>query len=227
MNTEIDDRFRQLVTELADTAPEPLEWSQIALRLAADPVPARSRRPVALAAAGAVVVVGAGLAAAALLDDDLGSGSRRAVEDDSPVVTTGEPSAALGAGTAARCVEQYDLTTLANRDFAFDGTVTAIGTEPVGERDPESDPYVEVTFDVLEWFAPEGPDTVIVEMLPPDLRTSEGSVEYAVGSRLLITGEPRWGGATFDSPVAWYCGFSRTYDEATATAWREAFAAEG
>jgi hypothetical protein len=117
------------------------------------------------------------------------------------------------------CVEDYDVTTLVARAFAFDGTVAAIA-EDTSSGD---DPYIDVTFDVHEWFAGEGPDNVNVEMFPPGIRTSVGTVDYDVGSRLLVSGEPRWGGTPLESPVGWMCGFSRTYDTDTAATWRQAF----
>lgn len=138
-------------------------------------------------------------------------------DSDEPPANTEPPateSVALGGDAAMSCVEGYSLDTLANRAFAFDGAVTHIGTE-------EDLLYVEVTFEVHEWFKGEGPSEVIVQMFPPNLVTSVSNAHYAVGSRLLVTGEPRWGGAPLEDPVAWYCGFSRTYDAETATSWRD------
>jgi hypothetical protein len=117
------------------------------------------------------------------------------------------------------CVEDYDVTTLVGRAFALDGVVAAIA-EKTSSGD---DPYIDVTLDVHEWFVGDGPDIVNVEMFPPGIRTSVGTADYGVGSRLLISGEPRWGGSPLESPVAWMCGFSRTYDTDTAATWREAF----
>lgn len=211
MNDEIDDRFRQLVSELAATAPAAPAWSDVLARPAAPVLEPAARRPFALVAAGALVVAGA--AAVALIDD----------EPSTPSDPSG-PSVALGEGTGASCVEEYDLAMLRGRDFAFDGTVSAIEPAPSGEED---DPYVDVTFEVDEWFTPDGPAEVVVEMFPPGVLADVGTAEYSVGSRLLVAGEPRWGGAPLDSPVAWYCGFSRTWDGPTADEWREAFDAAG
>jgi hypothetical protein len=58
-------------------------------------------------------------------------------------------------------------------------------------------------------------------MFPPNFVTSVGNAGYAVGSRLLVTGESRWGGAPLEDPVAWYFGFSPTYDTETARNWRD------
>ena len=140
-------------------------------------------------------------------------------EDDAPA-----PSTALGTDGAASCVEGYDLETLAHRAFAFDGTVVQISD---GSADTRSFGYVDVTFDVNEWFRSSAADQTIVEMNPPLGETSTISAgyqvtSYEVGSRLLVTGEPRWGGEPLDNAIAWYCGFTRTHDEETATAWRNA-----
>jgi hypothetical protein len=137
-------------------------------------------------------------------------------DEASPAPTTGpSTSVPLGAGAAASCVETYSSGALAGRAFAFDGTVTNIGTV-------ENLLYVEVTFEVNEWFKGDGPPEVIVEMFPPAMATSAGNSEYAVGSRLLVAGEPRWGGAPLEDPIAWYCGFTRSYDDTTAADWRAA-----
>lgn len=127
------------------------------------------------------------------------------------------PSVALEGNAQASCVESYSAETLRQRAFAFDGTIVSI-TQTLN-----NDPYVAVSFRVDEWFAGAGPDTITLDMLPPH-RSSLGGPEYDIGSRLLISGEPRFGGAPLESPVAWMCGFSRTYDGATADVWRDTFA---
>jgi hypothetical protein len=138
---------------------------------------------------------------------------------DTTPESTEAPSRQLGQDAAMSCVEDYDVTTLVGRAFAFDGAVAAIAED----RSSGDDPYIDVTFDVFDWFVGDGPDIVNVEMFPPGNRTSVGTANYEVGSRLLISGEPRWGGTPLEAPVAWMCGFSRTYDTDTAASWREAF----
>ncbi len=144
-----------------------------------------------------------------------------ACTEDGPAV----PSTALGIeNVAASCVEGYDLESLVHRAFAFDGTVAHISD---GSADPRSFGYVDVTFDVHEWFRGGAAEKTIVEMSPPRAEGSAISADYQVtsyevGSRLLVTGEPRWGGEPLDNAIAWYCGFTRTHDESTATAWRDA-----
>jgi hypothetical protein len=87
--------------------------------------------------------------------------------------------------------------------------------------------YVAVTFTVHEWFHGGSGGTVTVDMWPPaegpettQVPDGEWGSPYAVGTRLLVSGEPRWGGEPLGQAVAWTCGFTRYYDEATATQWR-------
>lgn len=129
-------------------------------------------------------------------------------------------SIALGSNAGASCVEVYSLITLANRAFAFDGTVTEI--EPAEDESPGSLSYAHVTFEVHEWFRPSGPDRVTVEMSPPGYHSTLKEADYAIGSRLLLSGESRWGGAPLDDPIVWSCGFSRTYTTEAAAAWDQA-----
>lgn len=60
-------------------------------------------------------------------------------------------------------------------------------------------------------------------MFAPDEVTSVDSTTDAVGSRLLVCGESRLGGAAMDDPVAWACGFTRRYNQADAPIWEQAF----
>lgn len=97
------------------------------------------------------------------------------------------------------CSETYSVEFARARDFAFDGTVTAIG---------EGD----VTFQVHEWFVGEGPQSFTVAMwAPTQPKMSESPPSYFVGTRLLVSG---------DDGMATPCGFTRYYDEETASAWR-------
>jgi hypothetical protein len=57
-----------------------------------------------------------------------------------------------------------------------------------------------------------------------DRTDGEHGPPYAVGTRLLISGESRWGAGLSDA-VAWGCGFSRYHSTAEASEWRDAFAA--
>ncbi|MDP9464382.1 MAG: hypothetical protein M3P52_07145, partial [Actinomycetota bacterium] len=134
----------------------------------------------------------------------------------SPTSIQLQQSVALQGDAQTSCVESYNAETLRRRAFAFDGTIISIA------HTLNEDPYVAVSFQVNEWFAGGGPDTITIDMLAP-LRSTLGGPEYDTGSRLLISGEPRFGGAPLDSPNAWMCGFSRPYDTATADTWRDTF----
>jgi len=129
-------------------------------------------------------------------------------------------------GPATDCVESYDHdpSTLTNRRFAFDGTVAAVG-DPVSERRSVGVGYVGVTFEVHEWFTGGSGATVTVDLLPAGAYADLGrATAWGVGTRLLVSGMPRWDGPPLDAPVGWPCGFTRYYDPATADAWRTAFA---
>lgn len=128
-------------------------------------------------------------------------------------------------GAAASCVEEYSTETLAGRDFAFAGEVVAIAeaeADPAAEGD--RDGSVRVTFGVTEWFAGGGPEAVTVDMPAAGTGSVDAPV-YDEGTRLLVSGEPRFGGEPLDAPVAWGCGFTRPWDAGTAAEWRTAFAA--
>lgn len=128
-------------------------------------------------------------------------------------------------GPATDCVEGYSVATLTHRAFAFDGTVVSVG-DPVTETPgaAEAVGYLGATFVVHEWFRGGSGDRVTVDLL--DHRWGlDGPAPWRVGTRLLVSGEPRWGGAPLDRAVAWPCGFVRYRDDETAADWRRAFAA--
>lgn len=196
---------------------------------------ARRRRGVHLAWAGVVVAtvaVGAGAVTAAPRAQP--SYPERAA---APSPSTGHGTAPRGhaiggptrqgpvlVGAAADCVEIYSPPAVAGRAFAFDGTVTAIGSAR-SHRAGTARPLVGVTFWVSKWFRGGSGETVTVDWYPPQQgngETDRSLASYGVGSRLLVSGEPRWGGAPLDSAIAWTCGFTRYYDPQTAAEWVEA-----
>jgi len=126
---------------------------------------------------------------------------------------------ALSGDFSASCVEQYDAATLIQVAFAFDGTVTRIAPSPVGNEPPG---YVSVTFDVHTWFRGGHGAGVTVDMFPPG-RSSALGTTYEAGTRLLVSGQPRFGGPPLQDPVAWVCGFTRYYDRSTAAQWARIF----
>ncbi|MCY7287577.1 MAG: hypothetical protein LH624_04850 [Cryobacterium sp.] len=162
----------------------------------------------------AAVGLGLGLALALTACGDDASGQ----DADNP---TADRTGPLPDEGSASCVESYDPQAVAGRSFAFDGEVVKIGPS-VSDRGDGADLNLQgVTFQVQEWFSGGQDDTVTVDMLLPG-SSSEGGDAYGIGSRLLVSGEPRWGGSPLSAPIAWACEFSRYYDADTATAWRDA-----
>ena len=136
----------------------------------------------------------------------------------------GAETSSTSTDTAASCVEVYSPEALVNRSFAFDGTVTSIETRtdpklPAGEGET---PWV--TFDVNAWFLGGSADTVGIWMDGLNVESSAGSVTAEVGSRLLVSGEPRWGGEPLDDPLAWTCGFTQEWSQDKAAEWEAATA---
>ncbi len=137
-----------------------------------------------------------------------------ASQDAASVASRGEP---LDTASAALCVATYSPAAVGERSFAFDGTVVDVAdgtTNKPGKGDLDT---VAVSFDVTEWFRGGSGPTVTVDM------GRFGA--SAVGDRLLVSGEPRWGGAPLQDAIAWggECGgFTQTYNAAVAAEWRAA-----
>jgi hypothetical protein len=107
--------------------------------------------------------------------------------------------------------------TVTDRAFAFDGTVLATRGRPDL-----------VTFRVHRWYAGGHRRRITVEMaVSPRSAAWNDASEYppphSVGTRLLVSGEPRWGGPPLRDPYAWACGFTVPYQPAEAASWRVAF----
>jgi hypothetical protein len=167
---------------------------------------------IALAAVGLGLI----LALAACAEDASGR---------DPGNPTADRTGPLPDGADASCVESYAPQAVSNRSFAFDGEVVKIGAS-VSDRGDGADLNLPgVTFEVREWFSGGQGDTVTVDMqgaAADSASSSELGDAYDIGSRLLVSGEPRWGGSPLTEPIAWGCGFSRYYDAETAAAWRDA-----
>ena len=109
-----------------------------------------------------------------------------------------------GGGGLGMCLA-FSIEELQARDFAFDGTVTAInGTQ--------------ATFAVNDgyWGIEDGASVTLAADLmvgQPDVVALEGGPLLVVGERYLITG---------DETFAWSCGWSRVYDAASAAEWAAA-----
>lgn len=143
----------------------------------------RSRRPVWGVAAAAV-------AAVAVIAVLVNSGG-------------GAPSPSQDPGTGiGSCVEEYSLETLANREVAFDGTVTGIEGE-------------QVDFGVNEAFAGVSSGTVSLTAsgMTGTSVTSAGGPSLAIGERYLVAG---------DGEFAWACGFTQPYDTSVGEQWGDA-----
>jgi hypothetical protein len=179
-------------------------------------------QPQRRAAGGAVAVV---LVLAAILSG-CGQGPGVPPTGPSPTLTAGSTPQrqgdVFGSNVAGSCVEAYSPATLAKRALAFDGTVTTIGQPSPSGREV-ADPYVPVTFAVNRWLRGGHGAQVTVAMFPPDTTTTVDNAPYGIGSRLLVSGEDRWGSPSLDSPVAWACGFTRWYTDADAQTWQRAF----
>jgi hypothetical protein len=139
-----------------------------------------------------------------------------------PSTTPASPANKPSRGIAASCVSIYTPAELTKRAFAFDGTVLKVVRDPAGPV-----PSYLVTLQVNEWFKPTaGALRMTVRTYnPPEGSGEQVSTDfpdYTAGSRLLITGEPQWGGTNpLKNPIAWGCGFSRPYDTADAATWRK------
>jgi hypothetical protein len=131
----------------------------------------------------------------------------------------------LSDGAIVSCVEEYGPGAVAQRAFAFDGIVIDIGPAVSGRGDKSDLGLPGVTFNVRQWFSGGSGRTVTVDLQAPG-DESDGPVElgaYGLGSRLLVSGEPRWDGPPLANAIGWGCGFTRYYDPTTAKSWAQAF----
>ena len=127
----------------------------------------------------------------------------------------------------ADCVEIYGPTTLKHRAFAFDGTVTRTSAmQPPADGSGALDGYLTVTFKVDQWFRGGDQATVTLDMIGPAINSVQ-QMSYGIGTRLLVSGEPRFGGRPLQAAIAWGCGFTRYYDRDTAALWHQAFSQNG
>ena len=154
----------------------------------------------AVAAAAALVIVVA-IANGGNTDSPAAATPTTAAIDSTPTTGLVGSPGPLGAGS---CIESYDLTTLTHREVAFDGTVSV--TE--GSQ---------VTFTVNEWFKGGSGATVTLDGngMTGGVVTSAGGPTLIVGQRFLVAG---------DGGFVWSCGFTQSYDQATAAQWRTALA---
>ena len=138
---------------------------------------------------------------------------------------TAELTGPLPHGAATSCVEEYSPDAVANRAFAFDGVVVDMGSPRSNRGDGSDLDLTGVTFEIRHWFSGGDQGAATIDMPAPTEGSPgqyEGGPSYAIGSRLLVSGEPRWGGAALADAVAWGCDFTRYYDAATAKSWAQA-----
>lgn len=221
MSIEVD--LRELFAADAAVAPASTGLADGARRKARHRV-----RVQRLAMLGAVVVIGAIAVAVPRLDSTLSPAPAKAAAGAVPVGMAGRP---LPGGGSASCVRGYSPQAIARyADFAFDGTVTGIGTS-ISNRNDAGDllDLTGVTLHVNEWFKGGTTSTVVVDMPSPSNATSgedtDGAPAYAVGTRMLVSGAARWGGPDpLKAAIAWWgCGgFTRYYSPDIAATWAAA-----
>ena len=132
------------------------------------------------------------------------TGSPAADELSDPIVAEGGTS---GLGS---CAFEFSPTTLAERQFAFEGTVADIVDPPAQDA-----PY-DVVFDVTHWYAGGDGATVTVKTYDVSGTSLAGDLGLAEGERILASG---------DDGFLWGCGFSMPYRAEDAGVFEDAFAA--
>jgi hypothetical protein len=124
---------------------------------------------------------------------------------------------------AYSCDEDYGPATLVERSFAFDGTVASIELRSDSHLPPGENEVHWVTFAVNRWFRGGSTSQVGVWIDSLNVETSAGVIEAEPGSRMLVAGEPRWGGEPLQDPIAWPCGFTQPWTREAAAEWEAAF----
>lgn len=118
--------------------------------------------------------------------------------------------------TSASCAFEYSPSTLADRTWAFDGTLLSLGVI----EDSQLGQVPSATFAVNHWYRGGSGDQIAVQFEMGSI--SEYVPNADAGVRLLVAGEPRWGGQPLDDPVAWGCGFTQPWTVDAATSWTSA-----
>jgi hypothetical protein len=108
------------------------------------------------------------------------------------------------------CAFEFSVEALADRGFAFDGTVTEI-------REPAAmDAPYEVDFAVARWYS--GGEGAHATLTTYDVSGTSlaGDLGLEEGDRILASG---------DDAILWGCGFSMPYSERDAALFEQAFPA--
>ena len=162
-------------------------WARVQEVTMQAPSPAEERRR------NWVVGFGAAAVAAFFLWGFIARGPASLAPSQDPV------GGANGGGAAGMCLA-FSLDELAARDFAFDGTVTAVDGD-------------QVTFTVNESFIGDASGSVTLTAPDTSQTALEGGIPLEVGGRYLVSG---------DDGTVWGCGFTQAYDESTAAEWASA-----
>ncbi|MGI5183280.1 hypothetical protein ACQEVZ_44190 [Dactylosporangium sp. CA-152071] len=93
----------------------------------------------------------------------------------------------------------------------------------IGATDAATGMFRPVTFKVHRWFRGGSAESVTVGLPNPTGGVSLEVALFGIGSRLLVSGEPRFGGTPLTDPVAWACGFTRWHDAVDAEVWQQSF----
>jgi hypothetical protein len=152
-------------------------------------------------AVGAIAVV----VLTACTDDPAPSDGEQAADQLSDPIVAEGGSSGLGS-----CAFEFTPQTLAEREFAFDGTVAEIA-----EPEAMDAPY-EVTFEVTTWYRGGDGPTVSVQTYDVSGTSLAGDLALEPGQRVLASG---------DDDFLWGCGFSMPYTDADAATFQEAFGA--
>ncbi|GAC1611214.1 MAG: hypothetical protein NVS3B26_22610 [Mycobacteriales bacterium] len=98
------------------------------------------------------------------------------------------------------------------------GACCAIGPGGTNKSDKGQLDTAAVTFKGNEWFKGGASDTATVDLMSPTSNMGgDHAPAYEKGTRLLVSGEPRWGGPPLEDAIAWPCGgFTSYYERAVA-----------
>jgi hypothetical protein len=172
-------------------------------------------------------MAGAGVTVAVLVAVAGGLVGTRPADPRAPVAApfASSPATTRG-GNAASCAFGPDERTLPQRAVAFDGTVLAIGPGRTNRPGAARWGYVSITFHVNRWFKGGRGPTATVDVLRSfrgGPMTEDGPPPFDIGTRMLVSGDHRWGGRSFDDVFAQGCGFTGYYGSREAALWQRAF----
>jgi hypothetical protein len=203
--TDLEHDLRGLFAEEADRAPTGADLVQGTRRRL------RHRRSLG-GAWSAGVLVAASVAGVALISSGVLSA------DQTPQHGTAR-SGALPMPADASCIIYSPENVSTLMDFAFDGSVKAIGpTHP--SRSEAYPAVIATTIDVNEWYRGGSAKSVIVD-IPTKASIDPMPPPFEVGTRLLVSGMNAPDNHVAQN-VASGCGYTRYYNKSTAGAWQAA-----